>query len=154
MFRRYVDTRLGVYEKILDRKAAESELAQADKQQREIWSHAQALYSGDHWAPAALLVLPSINAMIDATTGRTLILQTHNPGVVTALLIFLAAFSSVVAGYSMSVRKSRSLLYVFMYALSITLAILTVIALDYPRAALIHLEASDQVLIQLRNQMK
>jgi hypothetical protein len=101
-----------------------------------------------------MLVLPAINEMIDVTAARRLMLQTHNPGIVTALLVALAGCSGILAGYGMSARKSRSLLHIILYAVTITATVNAVIELDYPRAGLIRIVSADKILMQLRDTIK
>jgi len=154
LFRRYLDERLRFYQVLSDRKTAERELAESTKIQREIWNRAVATSRREQWTPQAMLVLPAINDMIDVTSARTLMLQTHNPGIVTFLLIALALCSGMVAGYGMSARTSRSLLHVILYAITIAATVNAVIELDYPRAGLIRLVSADRLLVQLRETIK
>jgi hypothetical protein len=102
---------------LLDREAAERELTGFTELQREIWDRAVAACRREQWTPAAMLVLPAINEMIDVTAARRLMLQIHNPGIVTALLVALAGCSGTVAGYGMSARKSRSLLHIIVFSM-------------------------------------
>jgi hypothetical protein len=138
----------------LDREASESELALSTKLQQEIWDRAVAACRREQWTPAAILVLPAINEMIDVTAARRLMLLTHNPGFVTALLVALAGCSGIVAGYGMSARKSRSLLHIILYAVTIAATVNVVIELDYPRSGLLRLVSADKILMQLRDTMK
>jgi hypothetical protein len=154
LFRRYLDARLRFYQMLSDREAAERELAGYTKLQQEIWDRAQAACRREQWTPAAMLVLPAINEMIDVTAARRLMLQTHNPGIVSALLVALAGASGMVAGYGMSARKSRSLLHIILYAITVTATVNAVIELDHPRSGLIRLVSADRILMQLRDTIK
>jgi hypothetical protein len=58
-----------------------------------------------------------------------------------------------VAGFAMSKGKSRGLLHMVVYAMTISITVCTVIDLDHPRLGLIRLESADKVLMQLRNTM-
>jgi hypothetical protein len=154
LFRPYLDSRLRFYQMLGNREAAERELAGSTKLQQEIWTRAVAACRPEPWTPAAILVLPAINDMIDVTAARTLMLQTHNPGFVTALLVTLAGCSGIVAGYGMSARKSRSLLHVILYAVTITATVNAVIELDFPRTGLIRISSADNILLRLRDSIK
>jgi len=154
LFRSYLDARLRFYQVLPDRETAERELAGSLKLQQEIWDRAQAACRREQWTPAAILVLPAINDMIDVTLARRLMLQTHNPGIVTALLVALAGCSGMVAGYGMSARRSRSLLHIILYAITIAATVNVVIELDYPRSGLIRLVSADKILMQLRDTIK
>jgi hypothetical protein len=154
LFRRYLDVRLRFYQMLLDREAAVREFVEFRKLQDEIWDRALVACRREQWTPAAMLVLPAINEMIDVTSARRLMLQTHNPGIVTALLLALAGCGGIVAGYGMSARKSRSLLHIILYAVTVTATVNAVIELDYPRAGLIRLVSADDILMQLRDTIK
>jgi hypothetical protein len=155
LFRRYLDARLRVYQSLPDRREAESVLSEGEGLQREIWSGTEQACHREQWTPAPMLILPAINQMIDITTARTLMLRTHNPRLVTGLLVFLAAIGAIVAGFAMSVAKTRNLLYMILFASTISITVCTVIELDHPRAGLVRgLENADKVLLQLRETMK
>src|SRR5206468_8032144 len=124
LFRQYLKTRLRVYQSV-DFREMESVLNEANKLQGEIWSRTEKACHQEPWTPAPMLLLPAVNAMIDATTARTLMLRTHNPAVVTGLLVFLAAISALVAGFAMSVAKSRNLLHMTLYAITISITVCT-----------------------------
>ena len=64
LFREYLDTRLGVYQKLPDIGAASAELASAAKIQQRIWSQAVAASRSD--PTTAKLLLPAVNEMIEA----------------------------------------------------------------------------------------
>jgi hypothetical protein len=62
--------------------------------------------------------------------------------------------SGLLAGYDMAKRKGRSWIHVLLYAVVIALTIYTVLDLDNPRAGLIHSNAADNALIQLRDSIR
>src|SRR5262249_33841892 len=107
-FRRYLDARLAVYQKLPDFQAARAELDRATALQGEIWTQA---VTACHEAPppSALLVLPALNEMIDITTTRTVTAQTHAPVVIFILMAALALASSLLAGYAMARSPTRRL---------------------------------------------
>ena len=72
-FRRYLDARIEIYRKLPDIAAAKDQLAKADEVQIQIWRQAVAAsLSKDAPPPAAILLLPVLNAMIDITTTQVL----------------------------------------------------------------------------------
>jgi phosphotransferase system glucose/maltose/N-acetylglucosamine-specific IIC component len=97
-FRRYVDSRIGVYRKMPDLAAAKAELADGADLQKQIWTRAVAA-SGAADSPAATtLLLPAINDMIDITATRSVAARTHPPAVVFVMLLILVMASSFLAG--------------------------------------------------------
>jgi len=71
IFRRYLDARLAVYEKLPGVAAAKSELARANTLQGEIWHQAVAASrAADAHPNAAKLLLPALNEITVITTTR------------------------------------------------------------------------------------
>ena len=154
LFRNYLESRLRVYEKLPDVKAAEAELARGVQLQREIWSRAVAASQSDTNPAAARLLLPAINEMIDITTARTVAMHIRLPWLIFGLLVCFALLSGLAAGYSMSKRKGRSWLHMLLYAMVISMTIYAVLDLESPRAGLIRVGAADNALIQLRDSIR
>lgn len=154
LFRQYLDTRLSVYQTLPDIQAAEREMGVAEQLQKRIWSRAVNAGRDDPSQNVARLLLPSLNEMIDITTARTIALQTHLPALIFFLLIAVALLSSLVAGYAMAKRRSRSWLHMLIYAGVISITIYAVLDLDYPRFGLVRVNAADQALVQLRDSIQ
>lgn len=152
LFRRYVDTRLEVYERLPNIPAAKEALARSNGLQGEIWS---ACVEAGRGAPqATMLLLPALNAMIDITTTRTVALQTHPPFVIFAMLGLLALVCSLLAGYAMAGGKSRSLVHSVGFAVVLTLTVYVILDLEFPRIGLIRIDAADSVLKDVRQSMR
>src|SRR5215831_3018266 len=122
LFRRYVDTRIAVYLALPDLSLARAHLAKAAAFQGEIWKAAVA-GSMAAPAPAAVLLLPALNAMIDTTTTRTMATQTHPPPVIFLMLIALALASALLAGYGSARSPSRSWVHAVAFAAVMTVSI-------------------------------
>jgi hypothetical protein len=151
-FRQYVDSRLEVYRKLPDIEAAKTELSRSAAIQSEIWSEAVAASRAIFPQPAAMLLLPALNQMIDITTTRTVAGQNHPPSVIFIMLIILALLSALLAGYNMACSKSKIHRLVFAAILAITVYV--IFDLEYPRLGLIQIDAADQVLVEVRQSMK
>jgi hypothetical protein len=154
LFRDYLDTRLRVYARLPDVKAAEQELARAGAIQQEIWALAVAASRNDPTQNVARLLLPALNQMIDITTTRTIAIHTQLPLLIFVLLTGVALVSALLAGYAMARRRSRSWLHMILYAAVIAVTIYTVLDLEYPRFGLIRLDAADKALLQLRDSIR
>jgi hypothetical protein len=152
LFRRYVDTRLEVYDRLPDIPAAKDALARSNALQGEIWS--AGVEAGRGAPQATMLLLPALNGMIDITTTRTVALQTHPPLVIFAMLGLLALVCSLLAGYAMAGGKSRSLVHSIGFAVVLTLTVYVILDLEFPRVGLIRIDAADQVLRDARQGMR
>jgi hypothetical protein len=153
-FRRYLDARIEVYQKLPDIAAAKESLAKADEMQRQIWRQAVAASRAQGAPPSApILLLPALNAMIDITTTRTMATQMHPPIVVFAMLFGLALAASLLAGYGMTGTRVRSWFHMLGFALVMAVAVYVILDIEYPRLGLIRVDAFDQALIDLRESM-
>jgi hypothetical protein len=154
LFRQYVDSRVDTYRKLPDMDAAGVEMARSRKLQEEIWTQAVAatLLPKSH-PDAGKLLLPSLNSMIDITTTRAMALDIHPPRVIYALLFCLGLICSLLAGYRMASHR-RSWLHIFGFTIITVIIVYVILDVEYPRVGLIRLEASDQLLVQVRENMK
>lgn len=155
LFRRYVDSRLETYRKILDPDAAKAELARSARLQEQIWQRAVAASQMEGAPPsAAMLLLPALNQMIDITITRTMAAQLHPPIVVFAMLFGLALAGALLAGYGMAGGRARSWVHMVGFAAVLAEAVYAIIDLEYPRLGLIRVDAFDKPLVELRNSME
>jgi hypothetical protein len=154
LFHDYVDARLAAYAHIPDMKAFYQGVEQAAQLQQQIWARAVAGSRNDPTQNSARLLLPALNEMIDVTTARTIAVNSHLPGLVFSLLVWVALASGLVAGYAMAKRRKRSWLHMVLYATCIALTVYTVTDLDYPRSGLIRLSSADKALEQLRDSIR
>jgi hypothetical protein len=151
-FRQYVDSRLEVYRNLPDIEAAKAALARSAAIQSEIWSESVTASRAIFPQPAAMLLLPALNQMIDITTTRTVAAQNHPPSIIFVMLISLALLSALLAGYNMACSSSRIHMLVFAAILAFTIYI--IFDLEYPRLGFIKIDAADQVLVEVRQSMK
>ena len=152
LFREYLDTRLQAYEKSEEETTTVTQHVQ--ELQQEIWSRAVAASRADPSLKLSMVLLPAINQMNDVTTMRTIAARTHLPGLILALMTAAALLSALVAGYTMSKRKSRSWFHALIYAGVIAITFYVVLDLEYPRAGgFIGLESADRAMRQLRESM-
>src|SRR6185295_10265709 len=84
LFRRYLEARLEVFEKIPNLAASNAALAKSVALQREIWSRC-VVATRNATPSASILVLQALNQMIDITTARTMAAKTHAPTIVLVL---------------------------------------------------------------------
>jgi len=138
-----------------DMAAVNKQVAEAIELQEQIWRQAVAASRAERAAPAApMLLLPALNAMIDITTTQMMATQMHPPTIVFIMLFGLALAASLLAGYGMTGSKARSWLHMVGFALVMAVSVYVILDLEYPRLGLIRVDAFDQALVDLRNNMK
>ena len=147
LFRRYVTARLAAYRN----HAGQTESREL---QNRIWSAAIAAgQRPDAAAHAAILVTPALNAMIDITTTRAVALQNHPPKIVYFLLAALSLVAALLAGYVMTTTRLRSWLYMLLVSGTMSVTLFVILDMEYPRFGLIRIDAGDQILAELQQQM-
>jgi hypothetical protein len=153
-FRRYVDARIEANRKLPDMAAAKEHVAQALELQDGIWRQGVAATRAQGAHPSApMLLLPALNAMIDITTTQMMATQMHPPTIVFIMLFGLALAASLLAGYGMTGSKARSWLHMLGFALVMAVSVYVILDIEYPRLGLIRVDAFDQALVDLRNNM-
>jgi len=151
-FRHYLDIRLACHrtKSLAETRTAE---AQAAKLQGEIWTLALAVCrteAGQRWA---ILVLPALNNMFDIATTRVTSRRIHSPMIVFGMLGVLALVGSLLAGYGMAGARTRSWLHILGFAAIMSVTVYVILDFEFPRLGIIRIDASDQVLIDLRQNM-
>src|SRR5262245_10094497 len=102
--RRYAEERIEVYRALPDMEASNAHAARAAALQNEIWADAVAALTDKPLAAA--LVLPALNAMIDITATRAIILRTHTPAIVVAILMVLTIVCSLLIGNELTSERT------------------------------------------------
>jgi hypothetical protein len=153
-FRRYVDSRIAVYGSFPDVNAVRRELARSNAVQQELWHSSMSALERTSDPRASLLLVPSLNEMIDLTTVRTVALTTHPSPLIFALLGMLALASAFVAGVSMAKSSLPNRLHVFGFSALVTLTLAVIVDFEYPRIGLIRIDAVDELLVDARESMK
>ncbi|MFZ5829399.1 MAG: DUF4239 domain-containing protein [Planctomycetota bacterium] len=154
MFRRYVDARLDAYSKLPDEQAVLAGLAAAADIQDDIWAAAVRATREEGYQPAAMLLLPALNEMIDITTTRTMAARTHPPSIIFVMLGVLLLTCSLLAGVAMAGGKRRSWVHIVGFAAISAVTMYVILDLEYPRLGLIRMASFDQALVELRETME
>lgn len=150
-FREYVDTRLEVYHRLPNTKAAAPAIAKMARLQKEIWETAKAATRLPSEDPAAArMLLPAIDRLIHVAAMRTMSLQNHPPGAVYGMLFALGMLSSLLVGCRMPVR---SWLHIVSFALVVASVVYISLDIEYPRVGLIRLQEADEMLREVRASM-
>jgi hypothetical protein len=152
-FRRYTDSRIALYQKLLDFDVARSERQRGTELQQEIWKDALAATSASADSRASLLFVPALNQMIDLSTARAAALRTHAPIAIFVLLVLLSFACAFVAGLSMAKSSRPSRLHILMFAGILAVTAYVILNLEFPRAGLVRLGPIDALLGEVRASM-
>ena len=140
-FRRYIDSRVTVYDQIGNPAGFRAALRRSGALQAEIWTLAVAAGKRPDAAPGSnQVLLPAINEMIDLTATRAFATMMHPPEVIHIMLIGLATVSGFLAGLGMASGRQLPLVHPISFALIMTSAIYLTIDLEYPRAGFISVD--------------
>ena len=154
LFRRYTEVRSTTYLDAEDEAATQAKLAEAASLQGRIWEMALAeSQRPEVRAQTPLLVLSSLNDMIDITTTRVMATRNHPPLVVFLLLGGLGFVGALLVGYDTSINADRNWLHAVIFAAILSLTVYVIVDLELPRLGLIRVNAADQVLVDLRKSM-
>lgn len=153
LFRRYLDSRIQVYQKLPDLDAARTELANSAALQRDIWNLAVSSLRDTGPSAAPMLLLPALNAMFDITTTRAEATRVHPPWIIFVMLGALSLACSLFAGYDMASRPRLNLLHSTAFAIVLSVTVYVIVDLEFPRLGLIRMTDSDEVLVGLRRTM-
>jgi hypothetical protein len=149
LFRDYVTSRLGLYERVSNEVSPESEHLQ-----HEIWQRSVAASSAPGAHPdATRLLVPALNAMFDITPSRQATFNMHPPDVVFYLLYAFSCGAAFLAGYTITMQ-GRNWFYAVALATAVTATIYATLEIEYPRRGFIRLGQTDESLIKLRDSMK
>lgn len=153
LFRRYLDVRIEVYEKLPDIDASRAALDRAAALQHEMWALAISSLQDVTTSPAPMLLLPALNAMFDITTTRTEAARVHPPTIIFVMLGALTLACSLFAGYDMASRPKLNMLHSVAFAAVLSVTVYVIVDLEYPRLGLIRMADSDRALVDLRKTM-
>lgn len=154
-FRNYVDARLAYFKNLpSDGAAAKAALDQSIALQGKIWFESVAACDKANSSATTVLLLSSLNEMIDIATTRAVALEMHPAIVVFWGLGVLVLASALLAGYGMAEAKTRGLLHMLVYSAILAIAVYVILDMEYPRVGLIRIDAADHVLMDLRSSMK
>jgi hypothetical protein len=91
--------------------------------------------------------------MIDITTTREMAANLHPPPIIFILLFGLGLGCSLFAGYG-TATSPRSWLHILGFTAITVITVVVILDIEYPRQGLFRADAYDQVLIDLRENMK
>jgi hypothetical protein len=154
-FRAYVDSRIATYRALPDIEGARHALALSRELQDEIWEQAVAATRPPGVRPdAAMLLVPALNDMFDITTARAAATQIHPPAIVYVMLLALALVAALLAGYQSAGEGGYDWIHKLAFAGIVSLTVYVILDIEYPRLGLVRIDAIDQLLVNVRAEMK
>jgi hypothetical protein len=149
-FREYLEARIELYHNISDKKkVVELEEKTASLQMR-IWKASVSASQKSDNISASMLLLPALNSMIDICSTRIAVRLVHQPNIIFLVMILLALVCSLIAGYGLALKKSRSWIHLIGFILVLLVTIMVIIDIEYPRVGFIRIDALDILLSDLR----
>jgi len=152
LLRRYTDARLAFFRMTTDAEAAPGALQPSEALQNEIWRLGMDQARANPLSPNNLLIVDSLNAMIDTGAERVAARQNEVPQPIILLLILSTFIAGLFIGHSFGIGRRRSWLATFGFAFVISLVVFVILDLDQPRRGSIRI--SQEVMVQLRSRMK
>ncbi len=149
-FRAYTDSRIAYYKKFSKMRAAAAERAQTAVLARQIWRDATDAVKASPDPRVPSLVIPSLNEMIDLEATRVAFRHIHAPVAIFVLLIVLAFSCALFAGVGMGRREIHSQLYRMAFAVMLTITVLVIVDIEFPRVGFININALDYLLKDVR----
>jgi hypothetical protein len=101
-----------------------------------------------------LLLLPALNEMFNCTTTRLIAIEAHPPVLVFALLFVLSLVAAWTIGFGMGNCVRPSYLHAVGFAVVVTFALYVIFEIEYPRHGLVTLNAPQELIKQLGEEMK
>jgi len=154
LFREYVASRLATHRALGLDETARHESEKSLGLQAEIWRRAVPAAQSTGSAATQTLVVSSLNEMFDIASARLAAARLHVPLVIVLLLCGLAGAAALVVGHSSALVERRTWFRPVLFALAIASSIYVTFDLELPRVGLIRLDAADQPMVELLDQMK
>lgn len=153
LFRKYTDQRIAVYQAIPDMESVRRTLVESQKTQAQLWQLNLAAARSAPSPAVTSLVVPALNEMFDLANSRTAAAFMHVPTIVFVVLLGMAGASALLAGFGMATDKGPSILHYIGFALVMSLVVLVILDLEFPRMGFITLEEFDRYIRQVRADM-
>jgi len=158
-FQQYLEARLAFYRNLGVSSATTQQAAERARHlQVEIWRQGveatRRLNAETNATAVTSLVMQSFNDMIDITTDRMMAQQTHPPVEVYWMMGVLVLVCSMLAGYEIAFRRTRSWLHQIGFAAILAATLFVIIDFEYPRMGLIRVDIADQFLVDLLAEMR
>ena len=150
LFRDYTELRAAFFSGPLNEGTVAIRQQRMTEFQYEIWRGVMdAVRASNASSPAPILLVPALNSMFDIATTRWLATANHPPPIISTLLIGMTFLSAILAGYGMASNPSRNRFHRVIFGVVMTLTIVVIADLEYPRRGFIRIDAADTALQDL-----
>ena len=149
-FRAYVDSRIAYYREFTDARAADAARERTIALGRQLWRDATVAVKASPDPRVPSMVIPSLNEMIDLEASRVAFRHIHAPVAIFVLLIVMAFACALFAGVGMGRKEIYSQLYRMAFAVLLTVTVLVIVDIEFPRVGFINISALDYLLADVR----
>jgi hypothetical protein len=149
-FRAYTDSRIAYYKQFKNQRAAAAERERTVALGKQIWRDATAAVKAIPDPRVPSLLVPSLNEVIDIEATRVAYRHIHAPVAIFFLLIVLAFACALFAGVGMGRKEIFSQLYRTAFAILLTVTVLVIVDIEFPRVGFININALDYLLTDVR----
>jgi len=149
-FRKYVESRIRIYELIPNMSLVLKESERSQGLQSQIWKEALAGVAKSPNTLAGMELIPALNEMIDITTTRTSAMQFHTPMVIFGMLMALSLITSLLVGYQFAGLEKKNRLHPLLFILTISITCYVILDMEYPRLGFIRMDAADAIMRDVR----
>lgn len=153
-FKEYAKNRAEFYNQLKEPVEAIHYLRRSEKLQKEIWLNVVSSSTGSDYSSARMLLIPSINEMIDIVSVRSVAIQNHPPKLIFYTLAFFAILCSWMSGDSTKTSKKPFIFYSITFAITIAGMLYVILDIEFPGEGIINLKNVNNVLIQLMKTME
>jgi hypothetical protein len=145
----YLETRIEYYTAKDNEQLIQNALVRADSISKIIWKKVAAASHDLNNRVATQRRAPSLKEMIDVVTSREGSRRAKVPRMIFSVLCILILVSAFLSGYG-SKNLERNKVLVIAFAVVTTLSLYLVVDLDKPRQGFVNLNATEQLLEDLR----
>jgi ABC-type multidrug transport system fused ATPase/permease subunit len=154
IFREYVHSRYHLWELFPNHAATMQEYRKSQELQNRIWSFAVRATESETHGDARKLLLPALNDMIDITTTRLVVIQSHPPLVIFLLLSLLTIAAAMLIGFGMAGSQRLSYFHLGGFAVVMGLSLLLILDIEYPRHGYVRLDQEHLLLRELEESLR
>ncbi len=153
LLKEYTVIRTNVYQGQENLSSKNSLMDDSDRLQKQIWQLAVTDCQKSETRTCDMLLLPALSDVFSVATLRQAALLNHPPTEVYILLVIISLCGALLVGYTLPVSKKRNLLYMLIYALTISIIITMIIDMELPRSGFIRVDDADKIMLELSNLM-
>ena len=144
----YVDSRIAYLRAGRDRAAITEALNQTTELQSQLWNQAILAAQENSDEVKTGYFIESLNNLIDDHTRRVAAMENHVPEVILLLLVFVAAMTIAMTGYSSGLSQTRLSIPRFILVVLTAATLIVIIDLDRPRRGFI--TVNEQSMLELQ----